>query len=271
MESIFDLPTHVFLVHVPVVLVPLVCVAAIAVAVRPDWRRRYGTLLVVLALAALVSVLLTVNSGQAFDNAIDFGEDIEKHKDLAETTRLLVIGLFLVTLALVLVGRRHDATDADAGGSSGQAMLGLAGVTVVLAVLSTVWIVRTGHEGASVAWEGWFPVEEADSAAAATTTSTTTSTPPTSTSGTTASSTSTIPTTSVVPAAIDGAAVYAANCARCHGDTAEGGRGPSLIANELSAAEIQAQIRVGGGGMLSFQDRLTDPEIAAVVEFVEAL
>ena len=103
------------------------------------------------------------------------------------------------------------------------------------------------------------------------TTSTTTSTPPTSTSGTTAPSTSTSPTTSVVPEAIDGALVYAANCSRCHGDTAEGGRGPTLIANELSAAELQAQIRVGGGGMLSFQDRLTDPEIAAVVEFVEAL
>ena len=32
------------------------------------------------------------------------------------------------------------------------------------------------------------------------------------------------------------------------------------------AAEIQAQVRVSGGGMLSFQDRRTDPEIAAVVE-----
>ena len=45
----------------------------------------------------------------------------------------------------------------------------------------------------------------------------------------------------------------------------------SMWVRELSAAELQAQIRVGGGGMLSFQDRLSDPEIAAVVEFVEAL
>ena len=104
MESFFDLPAHVFIIHVAVVLIPLVCAAAIALALRPDWRRSYGTLLAALALAALVSVLLAVNSGQAFDDAINLGETIDKHQNLGETTRLLVIGLFMATLALVWSG-----------------------------------------------------------------------------------------------------------------------------------------------------------------------
>ncbi len=62
-------------------------------------------------------------------------------------------------------------------------MLGLAGATVVLSVLSTVWVVRTGHEAVT-------PTDQ-------------------------------------LTDAIDGAVVYAANCARRHGDTAEGGRGYS--------------------------------------------
>ena len=51
MESFFDLPAHVFLVRVPAVLIPLVCGAAIALALRPAWRRGYRSLLVVVALA----------------------------------------------------------------------------------------------------------------------------------------------------------------------------------------------------------------------------
>jgi mono/diheme cytochrome c family protein len=43
------------------------------------------------------------------------------------------------------------------------------------------------------------------------------------------------------------------------------------VANELTAGEIQAQVRVGGSGMPTFQETLSDPEIAALVHFVEAL
>lgn len=43
----FDgLPVHPLVVHAVVVLLPAAVLGTIAVAVRPAWRRRYGTLVV---------------------------------------------------------------------------------------------------------------------------------------------------------------------------------------------------------------------------------
>lgn len=213
MESFFDLPAHVFIIHVAVVLIPLVCAAAIALALRPDWRRRYGTLLVVVALAALVSVLLAVNSGQAFDDAINLGETIDKHKGLAETTRLLVFGLFVATLALVLVGRRQDAADARPRPALRPGLrrrrpparrLCRRRPPAAQRPLSPRMFRSRQRMRSTGRW----------------------CTPPT------------------APAATA---------------TPRKGPGPSLMAYELIAAEIQAEVRIGGGGMPNFQDRLTDP------------
>jgi cytochrome c553 len=297
-EKLFDLPAHVFFVHAPVVLIPIVSVVAVLAAARPSWRRRYAIPLVVATAVALVSTLLAVSSGEAFDEAINTGEVIDQHRDLARTTRLFVIGLFVLVVGMVLAGRRADGSAGDGEPSpfGGRVVHGFAGATVILAVLSTVWIVRTGHEGATVAWEGFLPDDQAVATAPTTTVATTTAptttvattTAPTTTVATTTAPTTTVATTtaptttvatstttSLAPAdplvEFDGAEVFAANCARCHGPTGEGGRGPSLIGNELTPALIQAQVRVGGLGMISFQDLLSDPEIAAVVEFVEAL
>jgi mono/diheme cytochrome c family protein len=70
-----------------------------------------------------------------------------------------------------------------------------------------------------------------------------------------------------------GAAVFAeAGCGGCHTFSAansSGTVGPVLDGIDLSKAEIEQQVRNGGGGMPPFGDRLSDAEIAAVADFVE--
>lgn len=67
------------------------------------------------------------------------------------------------------------------------------------------------------------------------------------------------------------AALYAQQCASCHGAEGEGGIGPDL--RELtSAAEVAAQIRAGGGGMPAFEGVLSEAQIEGLSEWVvEAL
>lgn len=65
----------------------------------------------------------------------------------------------------------------------------------------------------------------------------------------------------------EGAFVFRAQCAGCHGPRGEGDLGPALvgIAGRMTEAEEVARVRTGGGRMPAFTPGLTDEEITAVV------
>jgi len=68
-----------------------------------------------------------------------------------------------------------------------------------------------------------------------------------------------------------GASIYRASCATCHGQDGQGGVGPTLAGAVVSRfpdpADQVAVVRDGRGGMPAFGGRLTDEEIAQVVEY----
>ena len=69
--------------------------------------------------------------------------------------------------------------------------------------------------------------------------------------------------------AIDGGAVFASNCARCHG--AEGvkdSRTPNLQTIPLNKDQLVHSITFGKGHMPAFQDKLSAAEISAVADLI---
>jgi divalent metal cation (Fe/Co/Zn/Cd) transporter len=171
METLFDLPAHVLFVHAPVVLTPLVTLACLAVLLRPAWRHRYGWPLVVACGVVLVATMLAVQSGEEFAEALAGAVPVAKHQDLAETTRLLVLVQFVLALGVVLVQRRFARVLAGVGSGGGGAstttppanatiagqpavVVLLTAALAVVSVLATVWMIRTGHEGARITWSG---------------------------------------------------------------------------------------------------------------------
>lgn len=68
----------------------------------------------------------------------------------------------------------------------------------------------------------------------------------------------------------DGAALYDANCASCHGPEGGGGVGPALAGNASlgEAAATVRQILMGGDGMPAFAEQLGNAEIAAVATHI---
>ena len=69
------------------------------------------------------------------------------------------------------------------------------------------------------------------------------------------------------PVAVDGAEVFAQNCAGCHGSAGAGGRGPD-ITGKTDTTAVEDQVRNGGTSMPAFGDTLSDEQIAAVAEYV---
>ncbi len=101
---------------------------------------------------------------------------------------------------------------------------------------------------------------------AAPTTATATAAVPT-TSTATAAVTSTTTVAAGAPSEADAAAVWAKNCAVCHGDKAQGGamdKEPIDLSNRTDA-QAQTLIEQGRGGMPAFGTRLSSAEIAALV------
>ena len=73
--------------------------------------------------------------------------------------------------------------------------------------------------------------------------------------------------------AIDGQAVFAANCAACHqaGGTGIPGAFPALKGNKFVAGDgnlVIATVLKGRGGMPTFADSIDDAHLAAVISYV---
>jgi mono/diheme cytochrome c family protein len=81
------------------------------------------------------------------------------------------------------------------------------------------------------------------------------------------------PTAEEAPAeAVAAEELYQQNCAKCHGNDRNGGRGPALLPDRLTEdASVYVDIITNGsGGMPSFDDILTDEEIEALVAFIQS-
>jgi polyvinyl alcohol dehydrogenase (cytochrome) len=69
--------------------------------------------------------------------------------------------------------------------------------------------------------------------------------------------------------AVSGEDVYLENCARCHGESGQGGSGPPMegVADRIDEAEHLEVVREGRASMPAWEDTLSDEEIQAVVDY----
>ena len=143
--AIAGLPAHPLLVHVPVVAIPTMAIFAITLAIRPTFRQRYGVALIAFGLFTTIMTFLAAASGASLAEDVAKVDLIAEHRGHGETLRLIVLGLWLTTVVRVVQSRRDgDRKDPAAF------VVGLG--VVVLAVLSVIWAVRTGHSGADSVW-----------------------------------------------------------------------------------------------------------------------
>lgn len=164
MERVFDLPAHPLFVHAPLVLLPLTSLVAVAFMFLPTLRNKFRWPLAVASLIVFVFVLLAEQSGKAFDKATKGLTPVDEHAKLAEVTKFLTLGFVVLLFASIAVARkdrgfRLEDSPVDEVVETSKLRAPLLGTlfsvgTALVGVLATIWMIRTGHEGAKAVWTG---------------------------------------------------------------------------------------------------------------------
>jgi preprotein translocase subunit SecG len=159
-DEFFGVPTHPLAVHAPVVLVPIAAVVAVVLAVKSDWRVRVGWLMPAAVFVLVAMLFVAKESGESAKEVDNVFGDIAQHEDLANTTFVLAIVWFVLMLAVAIrdwmTGRDQQVQPLSAGAAAmprDTVALVLAILAAVAAVITTIWLIRTGHAGAESRWK----------------------------------------------------------------------------------------------------------------------
>lgn len=152
MALIHGLPAHPLLVHFLVVLMPLACLAVVLHALWPAARARLGFVTPLLALACLVLVPIVQSAGRKFMTLLNAQQNplVLQHQRLANQLLPWAIALFAVAAAQWWSWRFVS----DGVVATRWARIGLAAVSIVVAVGTAVLLVRIGDAGAKATWSG---------------------------------------------------------------------------------------------------------------------
>lgn len=152
MALIHGLPAHPLLVHFLVVLMPLACLAVVLHALWPTARARLGVVTPLLALACLVLVPIVQSAGRAFMTMLNAQQNplVLQHQRLANQLLPWAVALFVVAAAEWASWR--FVTDGVL--AARWARIGLAVVSIAVAVGTAVLLVRIGDAGARATWSG---------------------------------------------------------------------------------------------------------------------
>jgi len=170
--TVDGIPAHPLIVHAVVVLLPLAAVGGFVIALRASWRRRFGPVVLALAVLSVAAVPLATNTGEQLKEALALPDNqlIEKHATLGDQLLPFAIAFGIAVLLLVIAGRLADRERDAAGtptdsGDSGDSRGGVsnlwrrlaivaAALVAFTAVASTVQVVRIGHSGSVAVWQG---------------------------------------------------------------------------------------------------------------------
>lgn len=144
--SVAGLPLHPLVIHASIVLIPLVAIGALVMSYLPSFSRRYGKLILFIALFAQLSLFLAKVTGEAFEEILD--KDMGNHAELGEIAPFITLPM----VALIYLRWRLDRSGATVGSVWVRRLTSLA--LIVASLASIAMIVLVGHSGAESVW-GW--------------------------------------------------------------------------------------------------------------------
>ncbi len=153
------LPLHVLIVHFVVIVVPLAALCLVLGTVWPAARRRLGIATPIVALAALISVPIAVEAGEALEEQVAESALSELHAHLGRDLLPWAIALFVVSVAQWIWFRFFTGTGRFASRiTSAPARLAISVVLMVAVAIvvigAVVVTVIIGESGASAVWTG---------------------------------------------------------------------------------------------------------------------
>jgi hypothetical protein len=154
LDSLFGLPAHIFLVHIPVVLIPLGALGAVLM-LWPRLRSVIGWWVCGILVVAGIATQLAITSGQSLRNYVRETDLVRAHTRIGENIRPWLLLLFLALLGVMLVDRaiRRRAERPEGRDPLQIAGIVLSALSIVFAALSVYWVYRIGHSGSKAVWQ----------------------------------------------------------------------------------------------------------------------
>jgi hypothetical protein len=144
--SVAGLPLHPLVIHISIVLIPLVAIGALVMSYLPSFSRRYGKLILIIAIVAQATLFLAKVTGEAFEEILD--KEMGRHAELGEIAPFITLPM----VALIYLRWRLDRSGATVGSAWVRRLTSIA--LIVAALASIAVIVLVGHSGAQSVW-GW--------------------------------------------------------------------------------------------------------------------
>jgi hypothetical protein len=175
MDTLFGLPAHPFLVHIPIVLLPLSAVGVLLMALRPQWHQRYRWVVLAIGTVGVLGAVVAASAGEELEGRIVAVEgrraaaSWEHHASLGDTARSVALVYFALLALFVLVPswleRRAAPRPAASVGAAASTperpswqRLAVVGVTVLAlagAAGSVASIIAAGHTGSRSVWHDY--------------------------------------------------------------------------------------------------------------------
>jgi uncharacterized membrane protein len=176
LNNVNGLPSHALLVHFTVVVATGGTLGGLAYALVPRFRRWLSWPLLVTGVLSIVLGIVTPSTGEKLEARVEPSALLEKHTELGDQmgTILIAYGVILIlSMLAVRYRRRGEAVAAETaatpttvdrlGGLPGEAPRAFPGqpqvaaaltlLVLVFAVISGIWIYRTGEAGARSVWD----------------------------------------------------------------------------------------------------------------------
>jgi uncharacterized membrane protein len=151
-KTLFGLPAHPLLVHVPVVLIPLAFIGACGMFWAP-WRARFGGATAVILVVAGIFTQLAIGSGQALRRSLEETALMKAHVRIAEDIRPWLLLFFIALVTFLWLERRHRAAATGPVSLRRPLLAGPLVAAIVFGAISVYWIQRIGHTGAKAVWQ----------------------------------------------------------------------------------------------------------------------
>jgi uncharacterized membrane protein len=157
LDSLFGLPAHPLLVHIPVVLIPLGALGAVLM-LWPRLRQALGWWVCAIVVVAGIATQLAISSGQSLEEYVRESDLVREHTRIGENIRPWLLLMFLALFGVMLIDqafrRRAVGTEEQ---PVGRDLLRIAGVvlsalSIVFAGVSVYWVYRIGHTGSKAVW-----------------------------------------------------------------------------------------------------------------------
>jgi len=164
MDTLFGLPAHPSLVHIPIVLLPLAAIGVVFMVIKPAWHQRYRWAVLVMGAVGTLGAVLAASAGEELERRIvavegpDAASSWERHSQLGDTARLVAVIFFVLLAVYVLVPwwlQRRAGSASSGDGRTGVLRIVLAVLVVVGAAASVTTVIRAGHTGSKSVWEDY--------------------------------------------------------------------------------------------------------------------